>query len=54
MFNMIENDNKIISVGVQINTTQERILQRLITTGKVKIKSQAIQYLINLYGIAQG
>ena len=44
-------EQKTKSLGVRLTETQELILQRIIASGLAKNNSQAIQYLINLYGI---
>lgn len=41
-------ENKTCGVGVRLNGTQEAFLQKLISEGKAKSVSNAIQYLINL------
>lgn len=41
-------ENKTRGVGVRLNGTQEAFLQKLISEGKAKSVSSAIQYLINL------
>lgn len=44
-------EKKEKSVCLRINETQEGILNAIIVAGLAKNTSQAIQYLINLYGI---
>ncbi|EPJ5332947.1 TPA: hypothetical protein ACJJXW_001537 [Enterobacter cloacae] len=41
-------EQKTRGVGVRLNETQEAHLQKLISDGKAKTISSAIQYLINL------
>lgn len=41
-------ENTTCGVGVRLNGTQEAFLQKLISEGKAKSVSNAIQYLINL------
>ncbi|WP_181574074.1 hypothetical protein [Enterobacter sp. 148H3] len=41
-------EQKTRGVGVRLNGTQEAFLQKLISEGKAKSVSSAIQYLINL------
>ncbi|WP_185874207.1 hypothetical protein [Enterobacter asburiae] len=47
-------ENKTRGVGVRLNETQEAYLQKIITDGKAKTISSAIQYLINMSIIKQG
>ncbi|WP_446185663.1 hypothetical protein [Erwinia sp. 1181_3] len=44
-------EKKEKTVCLRINDTQENILTAIINAGLAKNTSQAIQYLINLYGI---
>lgn len=41
-------ENKTRGVGVRLNETQEAYLQKLISDGKCRTISSAIQYLINI------
>lgn len=47
-------EKKNINVCLRINETQENILKAIVESGLAKNTSQAIQYLINLYGIKGG
>ncbi len=47
----MKKENKVKMVGVRLTETQAGLLDKLISTGKAKTPSSAIQYLINQYQI---
>lgn len=42
-------ENKTVSVGVRLSQSQNELLLKIVSEGKAKNVSAAIQYLINLY-----